>query len=272
MEFSKAKELPPLGARYTLYPLIGTLDPEGACQLRSTLCGSPVPLRGTVKVGFADDVLLMVTCPVTAPTAFGSNVRVTVIVCPGLSVAGRLTGEAEKPVPATAREFTVTAAVPLDVSVTVCVVALFTTTPPNAMLVAFSASAGVPALSCSETARELLPEVAVSVTVAGLVTEATFAVNAALVEAAGTVTEPVTATAELLDERPTANPPVGADPDKLTVQESASDPVIDVLLHESALTVGAVVEPVPLRLTAGVGTLLEIVSCPVTELADFGSN
>ncbi len=94
----------------------------------------------------------------------------------------------------------------------------------------------------------------------------------ALVAAAGTVTQPGTATAELLAERPMANPPVGAEPDKLTVQESASEPVIDVLLHEIALTVGVTVVPVPLRLTAGVGTLLEIVSCPVTELADFGSN
>jgi hypothetical protein len=119
MEFTKAKELPPLGARYTLYPLIGTPDPVGACQLRSTLCGSPVPVRGTVTVEFVDDVLLMVICPVAEPTAVGSKVSVTVTVCPGLSLAGRLTGEAEKPVPVTARELTVTAAVPLEVRVTV---------------------------------------------------------------------------------------------------------------------------------------------------------
>jgi len=103
-----------------------------------------------------------------------------------------------------------------------------------------------------------------------MLTEATFAVNVALVEAAGMVTEAGTATAELLAERPTANPPVGADPDKLTVQESACDPVIDVFLHDIAPTVGATVVPVPLRLTGGAGTLLEIVSCPVTELAEVG--
>jgi hypothetical protein len=219
-----------------------------------------------------DDVLLIVSCPLAAPTTVGSNVSVAVIVCPGLSVAGRLTGEAEKPVPVIAREFTVTAAVPLDVRVTVCVVAVFNATPPKAMLVAFTASAGVPALSCSEIAFELLPEAAVSVTVSVLVTEAAFAMKVALVEAAGTVTEAGTATAELLDESPMANPPVGADPDKLTVQESACDPVMDVFVHEIALTAGATVVPVPLRLTAGVGTLLEIVSCPVIELAEVGSN
>ena len=147
-------------------------------------------------------MLLIVSCPLAAPTTVGSNVSVAVIVCPGLSVAGRLTGEAEKPVPVIAREFTVTAAVPLDVRVTVCVVAVFNATPPKAMLVAFTASAAVPALSCSEIASELLPVAAVSVTVSVLVTEAAFAVKVALVEPAGTVTEAGTATAELLDESP----------------------------------------------------------------------
>ena len=107
----------------------------------------PVPLRGTVTVGFVDAVLLMVSLPVTEPTAVGSNVSVRVTVCPGLRVAGRLTAEAEKPVPVTAMELTVTAAVPLEVRVTVCVVELFTTIPPNAMLVAFTVSAGVPAFN-----------------------------------------------------------------------------------------------------------------------------
>ena len=45
-----------------------------------------------------------------------------------------------------------------------------------------------------------------------------------------------------------------------------------VLLQEIALTVGATVAPVPVRLTAGVGALLEIVSCPDTELAEVGAN
>jgi hypothetical protein len=147
MEFSSAKEVAPLGARYTLYPVMETLDPEGACQLRSTSSGLPEPLKGTVSVGFADDVLLMVNWPVAEPTALGSNVSVTLTVCPGLSVAGRLTADAEKPLPVTAMELTVTAAVPLEVKVTVCVVELFTATPPNAMLVAFTVSAGVPAFS-----------------------------------------------------------------------------------------------------------------------------
>jgi hypothetical protein len=40
---------------------------------------------------------------------------------------------------------------------------LFTTTPPNEIVVAFTDSVGVPAFNCSETVRDVLPVVAVSV-------------------------------------------------------------------------------------------------------------
>ena len=136
----------------------------GATQFRSTWCDSPVPLKGRFTVGFVDELLLMVSCPDAEPIAVGLNVSVTLRVCPGLSVAGRLTGEAEKPLPVTATEFTVRAAIPLDVSVIVWVVGVLTTTPPNEMLVAFTVSAGVAAFSCNEVARVVVPVVAVSVT------------------------------------------------------------------------------------------------------------
>ena len=96
--------------------------------------------------------------------------------------------------------------------------------------------------------------------------------NVALVAVAGTVTEPGTVTALLLLTRLTLMPPAGAGPDKFTVQASASDPVIEVLLQDTELTVGETAVPVPLRLTAVVGALLEIVSCPDTEPAVAGSN
>lgn len=118
----------------------------------------------------------------------------------------------------------------------------------------------------------MLPDEAVTVAVVALVTEATFAVKEADVDAAGTVTEAGTETEELLVEIATLTPPEGAEPERLTWHESASDPVMDVLPHETALTVGATVVPVPLRLMAWVGVVLESVSCPVTELADVGSN
>jgi hypothetical protein len=232
----------------------------------------PLPLRATVAVEFVDELLLMLSCPVAEPTARGLNVSVTVTACPGFSVAGRLTPEAENPLPVTVREFTVTGAVPLEVKVTVWVVGLFTTTPPNETLVAFRVSVGVPALSCSETVREELPVVAVSVADCALVTDATFAVKVALVAVAGTVRALGTVTAVVLLARLTLIPPVGAEPDRLTVHESANDPVIEVLLQLTALTVGATVVPAPLRVTVAPGALLEIVNCPVDELAVVGSN
>jgi hypothetical protein len=64
-----------------------------------------------------------------------------------LSFAGRLTEDEENPEPVTEIEFTVTAAVPLEVSVKVCVVELFTTTEPKEMLLALTVSAGVAAFS-----------------------------------------------------------------------------------------------------------------------------
>jgi hypothetical protein len=272
IESITANELVPPGARYTLYPAIGTLDPVGAFHVKSTWCGFPVPLRGTVSVGFVDELLLIVSCPVAVPTADGLNVSVRVIVWPGFNVAGRLGEEAEKPLPVAVTEFTVTAAVPLEVSITVCVVGVFTPTPPNEMLVAFKLSAGLPEFSCSESAFEVPPAVAVSVTDCALLTEETFAVNVALVAVAGTVTELGTETALLLLERVTLTPPLGAEPDRLTVHISASDPVIDVLPQFTALTVGVTVVPVPLRLTVAVVALLDIVSCPVAELPVAGSN
>ncbi len=272
MEPNTANEVLPTGARYTLYPAIGTLDPLGAFQFKSTWCGFPVPLRGTVRLGFVDELLLIVNCPVAAPTAEGSNVSVTVIVWPGFKVSGRLGEEAEKPLPVAVMDVTVTAAVPLEVSVTVCVVGVFTAAPPNEILVAFRVSPDAAAFSCSETAFDVVPVVAVSVADCALVTEAAFAVNVALAAVAGTVTELGTVTALLLLLRDTVTPTVGAEPDRLTVHVSASDPVIEVLPQFTALTVGITVVPVPLRLTAAVGALLDIVSCPVAELAAVGSN
>jgi hypothetical protein len=61
----------------------------------------------------------------------------------------------------------------------------------------------------------------------------------------------------------TFKPPVGAGPDKLTVHESASDPVIEMLLQPIALTVGRFAAPAPDMLTVTVGALLVMVTIPV---------
>jgi hypothetical protein len=158
------------------------------------------------------------------------------------------------------------------VSVTVCVVEPLTTMVPNATLVALMVSAGVAAFNCSDTLFEELPELALTVADCAVVTAATAAVNEALLAVAGIVTEPGTVTALLLLESATVTPPVGAVPDRLTVQESLRAPVIELLLQETALTVGVTEVPVPLRLTDALEALLEIVNCPVDDAALLGSN
>ena len=67
--------------------------------------------------------------------------------CPGLSVAGKLPPVTEKPVPEIESELMVTAAEPLDVSVTDLLTAVPTDTLPNANDVVLNVSAGVVAFS-----------------------------------------------------------------------------------------------------------------------------
>jgi len=75
-----------------------------------------------VIVELVDEVLEIDSWPDALPTTVGLNVSVTLSVWPGLSLAGRVTADAEKPLPLTLMELTVTAAVPVDVRVMVCVV------------------------------------------------------------------------------------------------------------------------------------------------------
>ena len=165
--------------------------------------------------------------------------------------------------PATEIEEIVTVAVPVEVSVTDCVAVLPAATFPNDIVEVLTAKTGVAAFSCRETVLDVIPVVAVRVTDCAALTALAFATNAALVAVAGTVTEPGTATELLLLTRLTVRPPVGAAPDRLTVHTSASDPVIEVLLQETALTAGITAMPAPLMLTVAVGALLVIVTMPV---------
>jgi hypothetical protein len=122
---------------------------------------------------------------------------------------------------------------------------------------------------------DVLPVAALMVADCVVLTADTVAVNPALVDVAGTVTEVGTATALLLLERLTATPPLGAEPFNVTVHASVPDPVMEELPQYSALTVGAMTEPVPLNVTAAFGfeeELLAIASCPVAEPAVVGSN
>ena len=127
-------------------------------------------------------------------------------------MTGNVAPETEKPAPVTAPAFTVTATVPEDVKVTDFVTAVFSATLPNDRAVALTFSVGVAAFNCRANPLEAPPALAEIVADCAVVTDVTVALNDALADAAGTVTEAGTVTALLLLERLTATPPLGADP------------------------------------------------------------
>ena len=71
------------------------------------------------------------------------------VACPGFKVTGKPPPETENPAPEIESEFSVTAAVPLDVMVTDFVAELPTETLPNASELALKVRAGVTAFSCN---------------------------------------------------------------------------------------------------------------------------
>ena len=73
--------------------------------------------------------------------------------------------ETVKPLPRMAAELIVTAAVPVDDSVTVCVVAVLTFTLPNARLEELTLRVAVPPPSCRAKVCATLPALAVNVAV-----------------------------------------------------------------------------------------------------------
>jgi hypothetical protein len=188
--------------------------------LSAPVAAAPVPLSVTTLVAPVPALLLIVTEPLAAPVLAGSNVTASVVVCPGFSVTGKLAPVIVKPVPDSVAELIVSAAVPEDVSVTVCVVVVLTVTSPNDSVVELSVSCGDPPVSCR--AKVLLTPAAVadSVAVVVVLTAATAAVKVALVAFAATVTEAGTVTELLLLARLTACPPAPAAALSVTVQAS----------------------------------------------------
>jgi hypothetical protein len=256
---------PPLGAaalRVTVHASVAAPVSVPALQLNplSAAGATPVPFR-LIAAEPGDALSVSVTVPVAAPAAVGSNCTVSVACCPGFSVTGVVRPDWLNPAPAIATALMVTAAVPDEVSVTVCCVAVFRFTFPKLKLVVFSVSAGTDACSCSPKVAAMPPSCAVSVTVWVVVTAVIVAVNAAVVAPAATVTEVGTVTAVLLLERLAVIPPLGAVALSDTVQASVPAPVIDVPLHESPFTA----VPQPYKLTVDVlplEELLLIVSAP----------
>jgi hypothetical protein len=138
---------PPLAAAtlsVTVQLSVPALVIDPLVQLNPLNTGVPDPLRLTTVDVPLDELLVKVIEPVSAPAAVGSNCTVSVAVEFGLRVSGKVAPETVKPGPATVAALMVTATVPVEDSVTVCVVAVFTFTLPNPMLPALTLSVGTP--------------------------------------------------------------------------------------------------------------------------------
>ena len=175
----------------------------------------------------------------------GSNFTLKVTDWVGFSVTGKVAPDIVNPVPVNAAELMVTGAVPVEVNVTGSVDAVFTVTLPNARLAGLMVNVGTAAFSCRVKVLETPPALAVSVTACAVETDDTVAVNPALVALAGTTTVTGTVTAALLLVKDTLTPPLPAGPLSVTVQASVPDPVMDALLHESAVGVIGGMPPDP---------------------------
>ena len=94
----------------------------------------------------------------------GLNCTLRVTAWPGFSVLGKVVPDTEKPVPVTMTAVTFTAVVPVDVSVTDFVAAVFSFTVPNDSLEALMLSVEIAAFNCRATLFETPLADAVSVT------------------------------------------------------------------------------------------------------------
>jgi hypothetical protein len=160
-----------------------------------------VPLTLIATVLLVDELLWMVSWPVAAAAAVGSNCTSSVTARLGFKVTGNVAPDSVKPPPVSVAELMVTGAVPVELNVTGSFIAVFTVTFPNATLVGLTDSVGTvaaAAVSCRAKRLETPFALAVSVTDCADVTDATLAVNPAFVAPAGTTSAAGTATTALL--------------------------------------------------------------------------
>jgi hypothetical protein len=197
---------------------------------------------------------------------------VSVAVWFGFRVSGKLAPLAVKPVPESEDESIVTAAFPVEDSISVCVPALLTATSPKLMLLALTFSVEIAELSCSVIASTTPPALAVNVADSFEVTGEAFAVKFALLAPAATVTEPGTLTNGLLLARFTANPPLRAAAFNVTAQLSATEPVIDELTQVTPFNTGTPVPLSPTTIELPLEELLARESCPAAGPEAVGSN
>jgi len=161
-------ENPPLAAatfNATVQLSVPALVIDALLQFNPLRTGRPEPLRLTTVEVPLDELLVKVNEPESAPAAVGSNCTVSVAVEFGLRVSGKVAPDTVKPGPATVAALMFTATVPVEDSVTVCVVAVFTFTLPKPMLAALTLSVGTPDPSCRAKVFATLLVLAVNVTV-----------------------------------------------------------------------------------------------------------
>jgi len=158
---------PPLAAatfRVTVQLSVPAPVIDALPQVKPLNAGVPEPLRLTKVDVPLDELLVKVNEPESAPAAVGSNCTVSVRVAFGLRVSGKVAPETVKPGPATVASLTMTATVPVEDKVSVCVVGVFTLTFPKVMLAALTLSVGTPDPSCSAKVFATLFALAVNVT------------------------------------------------------------------------------------------------------------
>ena len=161
---------------------------------------------------------------------------------------------------------------------TYLVTADFTGTLPNAIVPPLVLMVDTTAVKFKPNVRKTPAELAVRVTVCEVPIGDTAAVKPALVAPAGTNTLAGTTTLELLLDRLTVSPPVGAGALSEAVHASLAKPLAVALEQESELKAAAVVDvlaPVPLRLMPTqfpADELVERASVPVTLPAAPGAN
>ena len=78
----------------------------------------PLPLSATFAVPPVVELLVIVSCPDAAPADVGLNCTCSVTAWFGFNVTGKVAPDTLKPAPLTVAALIVTAAVPVDVSVT----------------------------------------------------------------------------------------------------------------------------------------------------------
>jgi len=231
---------PPVGAatfRVTLHASLAAPVRELLLHEIALTGARPVPVSPIVVVGFAEELLVIVSCADAAPAAAGLNCTLSVAVPAGFSVSGKVAPETLNAEPVTAAVLMVTGTVPVEVSVTVCNRGAPTSVFPNDRLVALAVNVAVAGMSCSAMLAEAPPEVAVIVAVCVVVTVPTVALKPVCDEPTAILTEEGTVAAALLLDKFTVVFAVATSL-RYTEQALVPDPVIEGVPQETELSTG----------------------------------